>query len=190
MAAQKRRHVRGKRISDAFESNQDALETGIRLLSELSALRGLWGSDFDHVRAQALIHEYCARLRRSGREIALARIQRDENLPDGWIVAVLYAVSNQLGLRSGIRSTDGKALAFGCDLPTMRWFVMRLRERKGPGRLLVDSREHGLLPSLELLDLLTGWRLISDGEAGIYRELLSAWPTKTGVEDIGEESPK
>lgn len=141
---------------DYWVTDQEAWEAGLGLVLQLRALRGpTMRSQPETSKAEALIREYCMRLRRTPPFVALARAQRKGRLTHEGVVAVLYAMASYWGLFAHYRETpiEVAVLACGYEPRKLRRFMAEIERGRGIGRyvVLADGR---LQPTRYLMDLL------------------------------------
>jgi hypothetical protein len=136
--------------------------------------------------AESAIGEFCRGLRRSGRYVSLARIQRDSRLTNDGVVLVAYALLWLWGMPPR-NNTVQEAALLACGLSIQRRDRIRISigNSRGLGRLLYLGDSWGVFPTEELLELVDG--TLSDAEARRQKGQIERLPeTRPGRKDIGD----
>jgi hypothetical protein len=174
--------------SESFGTDREAFEAGYQLLFALRSAR--FGANFDSPRpeeADALVRNYCQRLRRSS-SLALARIQRTYHVPDYGMILILFGSTAHFGLPLYDYSSDSAAfLATGFCPLRMLQIRNGLAGMHGFFRLLTVTTDGRLRISREMSNVLGG-RKISENEVKVFRRKIATLPTWTEDEESNDGS--
>lgn len=164
---------------EPFQSNQEAWESGLRLLNTLQTLRNPYGNDPDERWAEHCIRAFVRRLRASGTSLALPRLHRALRLDQEGLIIVLASLAAYWGASSHSDMRSCVLTATGFDPGGMRRLASRVYDGRYEVRVTPEGR---LRPSPNLLHLACESYDFNEEEADFIKGQISKLPSIEGRE--------